>query len=66
MKFKTGDHVRVIARGCRYFDEVGTVAEVQEHQDFRFNVTGLEPWALWFGDHELILAEAPAAAEVAR
>jgi len=59
MKFKTGDPVRIISRTCRYFDQVGTITSVVEGQDNPFHVTGLEPWPLWFGAHELVLAEHP-------
>lgn len=66
MKFKTGDNVRIIARGCRYFDQVGTVAATDGCGAFPFNVSGIEDHPLWFGPHELILAEAPVpAVEVA-
>ena len=65
MKFKIGDPVRIIARGCRYFDHVGTVAAINEGSHFAFHVRGPEPWPLWFGPHELVLAEAPTVAEVA-
>jgi hypothetical protein len=58
-KFRENDPVRIIARGCRYFDQVGTVTAVVEGQDNPFHVSGLEPWALWFGANELVLAERP-------
>jgi hypothetical protein len=57
MKFKVGDPVRVIAQRCQHFDQVGTIADVKEGQSAQFHVAGLEPWPLWFGPHELVLAE---------
>lgn len=57
MKFKLGDPVRVIARPGRHFDAVGTVVDVDQTQHFPFAVTGIDPSLLWFGPHELILAE---------
>jgi uncharacterized protein YodC (DUF2158 family) len=56
MKFKIGDTVRVIARPCRWFDHVGTVADTAANQ---FHVAGLEDAPLWFHPNELILAEHP-------
>lgn len=64
MKFKSGDHVRIIARGCSHFDAVGTVELVNEGANYPFLVAGLGDYPLHFGPHELVLAEAPA--EVAR
>lgn len=55
-KFRINDPVRIIAR-CSHFDQVGTVEFVTEGQDHPFMVAGLEPWPLWFGAHELVLAE---------
>lgn len=57
MKFKIGDPVRVIARGCSHFDQVGTVVDVDRTQRFPFHISGLEDHSLWFGPNELILAE---------
>jgi hypothetical protein len=57
MKFKIGDPVRVIAQRCHHFDQVGTIADIKEDQSAQFHVAGLEPWPLWFGPHELVLAE---------
>ena len=59
MKFKLGDPVRIIARSCRYFDQVGTVVDVDRTQHFPFQISGLDDHALWFGPSEHILAEAP-------
>lgn len=59
MKFKLGDPVRIIARTCRYFDEVGTVMDVDSSRHFPFRVSGVEDVPLWFGPGELILAECP-------
>ena len=59
MKFALGDHVRITAQSCRYFDYVGTVGDVNHTQHFPFGVTGLEDWPLWFGPGEMVLAEAP-------
>lgn len=58
-KFRTGDPVRIIARYSRYFDEVGTVDEIVTGQDHPFRVVGMQQWPLYFGAHELVLAEAP-------
>ncbi|MDN4644945.1 hypothetical protein [Arthrobacter sp. PsM3] len=55
-KFKLGDPVRVIARNTRHFDAVGTVVDVSA-QHYPFQVGGLEGSPLWFGPHELTLAE---------
>ncbi|QCB97133.1 hypothetical protein E5206_09475 [Arthrobacter sp. PAMC25564] len=57
MKFKLGDPVRIIARTCRYFDEAGTIVDLDGSQQFPFHVAGLEDVPLWFGPDELILAE---------
>ena len=57
MKFKIGDHVRVISRTDRYFDEVGVVVEIDGHPGFEFLVARLQDHPLWYGTHELILAE---------
>ncbi len=56
MKFRIGDPVRIIATPCRWFDAVGTVVDTAGNQ---FHVAGLEPAPLWFGPHELILADHP-------
>ena len=58
-KFKLGDPVRVIANPSRYFDTVGTIADVdRDHPSLPYQVAGLsELPPLWFGPHELILAE---------
>jgi hypothetical protein len=58
-KFRITDPVRITSPKCRYFDRVGTVTAVVEGQDHPFHVSGLEPWALWFGAGELVLAENP-------
>jgi hypothetical protein len=55
MKFAINDTVRIISRGSRYFDQVGTITAVNEG----FNVSGLDPRAMWFGANELVLAERP-------
>lgn len=57
MKFKIGDPVRVIARGSRYFDAVGTVVDIDSGQHFPFHIAGLEDCPLTFGPEELVLAE---------
>ena len=56
-KFRIGDPVRVTVSSCRYFDAVGTVVDVSSSQHFPFQIAGLDDHALWFGPHELILAE---------
>lgn len=56
MKFRIGDPVRVIARNTRHFDAVGTVVDVSA-QHYPFKIGGLTDAPLWFGPHELILAE---------
>jgi uncharacterized protein YodC (DUF2158 family) len=53
-KFKPGDHVRVIVSPCRWFDQIGTIAEAWERE---FTVAGLAPVTLWFRPEELTLAE---------
>lgn len=60
MKFKLGDHVRVIDRECKYFDQVGVI-DATDDGEFPFGVSGLGGHGgnVWFRDHELILAEAP-------
>jgi len=60
MKFKIGDHVRVTARPCRHFDQVGTVDVVNDGAQYPYRLTGLADHPLYFGPHELVLAEAPA------
>jgi hypothetical protein len=60
MKFKTGDNVRIIARGCSHFDAVGTVEDVVDGASYPFRVRVQDHHPLWFGPHELVLAEAPA------
>ena len=57
MKFKTGDHVRIIHTPCRYFDRVVTIADIVEGQAHPYRIDSLEPWPLWFGDTEMVLAE---------
>ena len=58
MKFKIGDHVRVISRTDRYFDEVGMVVEIDAAPDRPFRVSGLfSGYPLYYAAHELILAE---------
>lgn len=57
MKFRTGDTVRIINRVCKYFDQVATVQEVVAGQQLPFGLSGLEAVPVWFGPHELILAE---------
>lgn len=47
--------VRIIARGCRYYDQTGTIAAVIEGQHHPYHVAGIEPWALWFGADELVV-----------
>lgn len=58
MKFKIGDPVRIIATPSRYFDDVGTIADVDRHHPILpYQVAGPAAVPLWFGPHELILAE---------
>ena len=57
MKFKIGDPVRVIASPSRWFDQVGTVADIAAGQ---FHVSGVDAAPLWFHPGELVLAEVPA------
>jgi hypothetical protein len=63
VKFKLGDHVRVIERTSSHFDKVGTVSEISSIQGHKlpFGLTGLThgPERVFFGPDELILAEAP-------
>lgn len=56
-KFKTGDPVRIIARSCRYFDQVGTITDIAPDAARSFHVTIPGEYPLWFGPNELILAE---------
>jgi hypothetical protein len=56
-KFKLGDPVRVIARPSRHFDSVGTVTDVDPGAFYPFRVEVPEGVPLWFGPHELVLAE---------
>lgn len=58
-KFKIGDPVRVTATPSRHFDAVGTIVDVDRTQHFPFAVMGVDASLLWFGAHELTLAEAP-------
>ncbi|MDQ5860673.1 MAG: hypothetical protein M3536_00220 [Actinomycetota bacterium] len=62
-KFRVGDSVRITHSPCRYFDQVGTVEDINEDQDHPFAVDGLEPWLLWFGPDEMVLAEGPTTGE---
>lgn len=55
-KFRIGDPVRIIARPSAWFDHVGTVTDVNQGAGFPFRVT-IREVSLWFGPHELILAE---------
>lgn len=63
MKFKLGDHVRVIDRDSAYFDRVGRIATIdkQDTEGYPFGVVGLsKTWPRfkhWKAPHELILAE---------
>ena len=57
-KFKLGDPVRIIATPSRYFDSVGTIADVdRNHPLLPYQVDLHEGRPLWFGPNELILAE---------
>lgn len=56
MKFKIGDPVRIIASPGRHFDKVGTVTDVDRGAFHPFRVD-VEDAPLWFGPHELVLAE---------
>ena len=58
MKFKLNDSVRIIARG--HFDEVGTISDIDHGTGYPFKVALASPGPLWFGPHELVLAEVPA------
>ncbi|WNT44979.1 hypothetical protein SEA_ABBYDAISY_86 [Arthrobacter phage AbbyDaisy] len=59
MKFKTGDHVRVINQKSKYFDRVGKV-EVDDRVNPPCGVSGLDDGVvIWFGPDDLILAEDP-------
>lgn len=60
-KFRLGDPVRIIARGSRYFDAVGTVVDIDSGQYFPFHVAGLTYCPLTFDPAELVLAECPTA-----
>jgi len=60
MKFNLGDHVRIIATPSRHFDSVGTVTNVDPGAYHPFRVEVLEGIPLWFGAHELVLAEVTA------
>ncbi|WP_028265919.1 hypothetical protein [Arthrobacter sp. MA-N2] len=53
-KFKIGDHVRVIATPCRWFDQTGTV---HDEAPGAFHIADLESHPLWFHPDELILAD---------
>jgi hypothetical protein len=57
MKFQLADPVRITAPYCRHFDAVGTVTDVDRSQPLSFPVSGLDGAPLWFGAHELVLAE---------
>jgi hypothetical protein len=57
MKFKIGDHVRVISRTDRHFDRVGTVVDVYEGHAMPFIVTGLLDHPVAYAAEELILGE---------
>ena len=59
-KFRLGDQVRIIARG--HFDEVGTVADIDHGTGYPFKVALVSSGPLWFGPHELVLAERPVVA----
>lgn len=58
-----GATVRIIARGCRYYDQTGTIEAVIEGQHHPYHVTGLEPWPLWFGAHEFVAVAEPVVGE---
>lgn len=59
-KFRVTDPVRVIAAPCRYHDLTGIVgAIIVDGPRNPYRVDGLEPWPLWFGADELVLAEMP-------
>jgi hypothetical protein len=56
-KFRLHDPVRITAPYSRHFDAVGTVTNVDPAAHFPFRVSGLEVTPVWFGAHELVLAE---------
>jgi hypothetical protein len=56
-KFKLADPVRITAPTSRHFDAVGTVTDVDRSQPLSFRVSGVEGVPVWFGAHELVLAE---------
>ena len=58
MKFKLNDIVRIIARG--HFDEAGTISDVDHGAGYPYRVVLSSAYGpLWFGPHELVLAERP-------
>ncbi|YCK81386.1 hypothetical protein M1D89_20300 [Arthrobacter sp. D3-18] len=63
MKFRLGDHVRVINRDSAYFDRVGrvTVIDKADTDGEPFGVIGLSrtypQFRHWYGPEELTLAE---------
>lgn len=56
-KFRLHDVVRITAHPSRHFDAVGTVTDVDRTAHFPFLVSGIAGKPLWFGAHELVLAE---------
>lgn len=62
MKFKLGDTVRVTTPADSRFDKVGRVTAISKedaHKSYPFGISGIDPWMLCYGPHELILAEPP-------
>jgi hypothetical protein len=60
MKFKLGDTVRVINERDYYFDRVGRITSICKSGEWPhpFHVSGMHNIVpLWFGPHELILAD---------
>lgn len=57
MKFALNDPVRITASPSRLFDATGTVTDIDRGARHPFQVTTTDPHPLWFGPHELILAE---------
>lgn len=62
MKYQLGDSVRITATPSRLFDHVGTVSNVDRGAAYPFEVRTADSLPLWFGGHELVLAERPVVA----
>jgi len=57
MKFKLGDHVRVIARTDWYFDMVGIVVRTSRNGVLPKYIVNMGDVELYYDAHELILAD---------